>query len=161
MTRDRTLRRASRPRLALRVMIAFVRVCLTVRRTPLPEAVTRLAGSTRPQLAAHPESPARLSGAIHRTLRLGKRRPRCLHSALVLLSLLRAQDQPAVLVVGLPPRAASNRAHAWVELAGRDVGPPPGRSGHQAMVRYPLDQGELDSPQDHQQLARGSDAALH
>lgn len=145
MTRDTTFRRASRPRLVLRVLIAFLRVYLTLRRTPLPEAVTRLAGSPRPQLAAHPESPARLSGAIHRTLRLGQRRPRCLHSALVLLSLLRAQGQPAALVVGLPPRAATNRAHAWVELDGRDVGPPPGRRGRQVLARYPLDHHETKS----------------
>ena len=28
-------------------------------------------------------------------------------------------------------------AHAWVELAGVDVGPPPGRNGHVELARYP------------------------
>lgn len=144
MTGAVTDQRTSRPRLALRVAVTFVRVLLTLRRTPLPEAAARFAAMPRPGSEVRQESPARLSRAVHRTLRWGRRRPRCLHSAVVLLSLLRAQGEPAVLVVGLPLHATSTRAHAWVELAGRDVGPPPGRCGHQAMVRYPLDQPEQE-----------------
>ena len=39
------------------------------------------------------------------------------------------------LVIGLPEQAKDERAHAWVELEGRDVGPPPGRAGHLEMAR--------------------------
>lgn len=137
-------RPASRLVLALRVMAAFAHVHVTLRRSPLPEAVLRLVTPRRSPPPDRVETAARLGHAVDRTLRVGPFRPRCLHSALVLLRLLRVQGQPAVLVVGLPRQAASNRAHAWVELAGRDVGPPPGRCGHQVLARYPLDRCETE-----------------
>jgi Transglutaminase-like superfamily len=56
-------------------------------------------------------------------------------NALVLYRLLREQGDPVELVIGLPEQAADERAHAWVELEGRDVGPPPGRAGHSEMAR--------------------------
>jgi hypothetical protein len=59
-----------------------------------------------------------------------------LFSALVLYRLLRAQGDRAELVIGLPSDARTKDAHAWVELDGVDVGPPPGRSGHLELTRY-------------------------
>ena len=79
----------------------------------------------------------RKSGASgHRSLRIGGIRPRCLYNALVLYRLLREQGDQAVLVIGLPPTAANEEAHAWVELSGYDVGPPPGRNGHEPLARF-------------------------
>jgi hypothetical protein len=83
------------------------------------------------------QSAATLSSAVHKSLRLGNRRPRCLVNALVLFRLLREQGEQAELVIGLLPNAPNQRAHAWVELDGRDVGPPPGRFGHEEMARLP------------------------
>jgi hypothetical protein len=54
----------------------------------------------------------------------------------VLYRLLREQGDAAVLVVGLPEAAINKDAHAWVELNGIDVGPPPGRAGHEPMARF-------------------------
>jgi hypothetical protein len=73
---------------------------------------------------------------VYRTLRLGPRQPTCLVNALVLYRLLREQGDQAELVIGLPADAADKDAHAWVELDGVDVGPPPGRSGHAEMGRF-------------------------
>lgn len=123
-------------RLAARIWKRFVLVVVDLRREPLPALVERLASSNgRPPRERH--RPATLSRAVNRSLRIGNRRPRCLLNALVLFRLLREQGEPAELVIGLLPEAPDQRAHAWVELAGRDVGPPPGRSGHEEMARLP------------------------
>jgi hypothetical protein len=123
-------------RLASRIWIRFVLVVVDLRRQPLPVLVGRLAHANgRSPHDRH--RPATLSRAVHRSLRFGNRRPRCLLNALVLFRLLREQGEPAELVIGLLPEAPDQRAHAWVELAGRDVGPPPGRSGHEEMARLP------------------------
>ena len=81
-------------------------------------------------------SPARLRRAVERPLRIGSWRPRCLLSALVLFRLLREQGQPVELVIGLPSDAVDEEAHAWVELDGVDLGPAPGRAGHEALARF-------------------------
>lgn len=110
---------------------AQVRVALW--RRPLPEVVVALgapgAGARRPT--------ALLSRAVSRGLRVGPWRPRCLLRSLVLYRLLRAQGDAAELVIGLPDRPTTKDAHAWVELAGRDVGPAPGGHGYQELTRYP------------------------
>jgi hypothetical protein len=82
------------------------------------------------------ENPRRLSRAVDRILRIGRRQPTCLVSSLVLFKLLREQGDPAEIVIGLPDSPADKDAHAWVELDGVDVGPPPGRSGHAEMARF-------------------------
>jgi Transglutaminase-like superfamily len=123
-------------RLAARIWTRFFLVVVDLRREPLPALVNRLADTSgRSRRARH--RPATLSRAVNRSLRIGSRRPRCLVNALVLFRLLREQGEPAELVVGLLPKAPDHRAHAWVELAGRDVGPPPGRFGHEEMARLP------------------------
>jgi hypothetical protein len=68
---------------------------------------------------------------------VGRHRPRCLINALVLFRLLREQGEAAILVIGLPEVATDERAHAWVEVDGRDVGPPPGGRGYRELARLP------------------------
>ena len=120
--------------LAVRICCSFVQAHREVRRHPLPIAVRRLgAGARNPGYYVPPK---RLGSAVVRVLWLTPRKPRCLFSALVLYRLLRAQGDDAELVIGLPQVTSSKDAHAWIEIAGVDVGPPPGRSGHVELTRY-------------------------
>ena len=121
-------------RLALRVWLSFARVQVGMRRRPLPAYAAQLG---RPRRLHSPAlAPQQLSRAVDRSLRLGAHRPRCLTSALVLFRLLREQGDAAELVIGLPAEPSNHEAHAWVELEGLDVGPPPGRGGHETMARF-------------------------
>ncbi len=56
--------------------------------------------------------------------------------SLVLFRLLREQGTEAEVVIGLPQHAKDKNAHAWVEVGGVDVGPPPGRGDNIELVRY-------------------------
>lgn len=123
--------------LALRMWWLALRVKLALLRRPLPTVVDDLVRPPR-RLQQDRIDPRQLGAINDRVLRLGAFRPRCLICALVHLRLLRAQGDAAILVIGLPRDKASTDAHAWVELDGVVVGPPPGRKGHQAFVRYPL-----------------------
>lgn len=120
--------------LAVRIWVLLARVVVGLRREPLPALVARL-GRASPEPGER-LAPDRLSRAVDRSLRVGGRRPRCLVNALVLYRLLREQGDDAELVVGLPARPVDKDAHAWVELGGVDVGPPPGRSGHEELARF-------------------------
>lgn len=120
--------------LAMRIWGAYVRVTRAVKKTPLPQ-LTRELGQRETPGRRH--SPELLSHAVGRCLRLGRYQARCLVGSLVLYKLLRDQGDAAELVIGLPPNAVDHTAHAWVELAGRDVGPPPGRGRHEALARFP------------------------
>jgi hypothetical protein len=122
-------------RLLSRVLGSFVLVHVQLRRRPLPEAVRTLAVS--PGASWEPVRPLRMSRIVHRTLGVGRWRPRCLIGALVLYRLLRAQGDDAELVIGLPTEPRDKEAHAWVEIDGVDVGPPPGKNGHEELARYP------------------------
>jgi hypothetical protein len=124
----------TRARLALRIVRAYAEVVRRLPREPLPRLAAAF-GDVPPR-AGDRIPPRQLAWAIDRTLRIGSRRPRCIFNALVMYRLLREQGDPAVLVIGLPKEAASKDAHAWVELDGRDVGPPPGRAGHEPMGRF-------------------------
>lgn len=123
----------AKARLALRIWTLYPRVLAGLRREQLPAFVARFGqtGSPRTRL-----SPGRLSHAVDRSLRLGARKPRCLVSSLVLYRLLREQGDDAELVIGLPQTPADKEAHAWVELDGADVGPPPGRGTHEELARF-------------------------
>jgi len=102
-------------------------------RRPLPVVV-----ATLEPLGTRPALPLRtMARGIHRGLRVGPWRPRCLLRSLVLFRLLREQGQPAVLVIGLAHEARTSDAHAWVELDGRDIGPPPGGAGYEELARFP------------------------
>jgi hypothetical protein len=120
--------------LAARIWLIYLRVTVLLQRLPLHDVVKALSPGI-PRSGSADLAP-RYSKAIHRVLRLGKRRPRCLPSALVLFRLLRAKNLPAELVIGLPSSPITHTAHAWVELNGRDVGPPPGRQTHEVFARY-------------------------
>ena len=122
-------------RLAAHVVATFGRVHVALRRRPLPEVIATLGrsgGAFWPTVR-----PLRLSRTVDRVLRIGRRRPRCLILALVLYRLLRQQGtDEAEVVIGLPIDARDKDAHAWIEIAGVDVGPPPGKGVHQELARY-------------------------
>ena len=131
----------ARIRLLARVWVTATSVVIGVRRDRLPDLIARLGTPA----VRRPVPPSLLSRAVSRGLRIGPWQPRCLIRALVLYRLLRAQGDPAVLVIGLAAASPSTEAHAWVELEGRDIGPAPGANGHRALARYPLDAGH-DTP---------------
>jgi hypothetical protein len=116
------------------IVVTFVVVHVRLRRSRLPEVVSSLN-----QIDAHRgfrADPHRLGHIVYRLLRFGNRHARCLVNSLVLLRLLREQGDAPVLVIGLPESAEDVSAHAWIELDGNDVGPPPGRGNHQELTRY-------------------------
>jgi Transglutaminase-like superfamily len=121
-------------RTAARVWYWFAVIALGVRRHPLPHLVERLRQPS--QASAARIEPIRLGRIVQRALRLGRFQPRCIFTALVLYRLLHEQGDRAELVIGLPRERRTKDAHAWIELAGADIGPPPGRGDHQELVRY-------------------------
>lgn len=108
-------------------------VQLRLWRRPLHEVIRTL----EPPSDREPVPVALLSRAVSRGLRIGAWRPRCLVSSLVLYRLLRAQGDAPQLIIGLPIRPTKSDAHAWIELAGWDVGPMPGGTGYKELARYP------------------------
>ena len=120
--------------LASRIWLTYLRVVALLRRQPMHTVIEKLGAPTG--RARAPEVATHYSRAIHRALRVGDKRPRCLPSALVLYRLLKVGHIPAELVIGLPATPTSPIAHAWVELDGRDIGPPPGRHQHEELARY-------------------------
>jgi hypothetical protein len=130
-------RRLSAPeklRLAVRVWLRFLSVNRGMRRYPLPDLVKRLS-RTRESRSPALES-VRLGRVVARSLRIGGHQPRCLTLSLILYSLLRERGDRAELIIGLADDSADKTAHAWVELNGIDVGPPPGRCRHAELARY-------------------------
>lgn len=107
---------------------------LLVRRLPLPAVVEAL--RSRPRTFATHQEPRQLGRSVARALTVGKYQPRCLTMALVHYSLLRDLEVAGDLVIGLPAQPTNPRAHAWVEIEGVDIGPPPGRHGHEEMARF-------------------------
>ena len=137
---DRSVREApqdvggSKLRLALRTWFHFLRTVVEARRHALPEVVAELETVTDGS-RLHVD-PRRLGRIVAQVLRIGPWRPRCLYTSLVLFRLLREQGDRPVLVIGLPKNATGTRAHAWLELDGVEVGPPPGARGHLALGRF-------------------------
>jgi hypothetical protein len=125
----------ARLRLLGLIWLLAARVAIALRRERLPDLVDRLAIPG----GASPRPPRLLSRAVSRGLRIGPWVPRCLIRSLVLYRLLRAQGDEPELVIGLEEVRPGRDAHAWVELGGFDVGPEPGRSGHEPLARYPTD----------------------
>ena len=119
--------------LVVRIWATYVSVSFLLWRLPLHKVVAALSQRRSPRALG---SPARYSNAIHRVLRFGEHRPRCLPAALVLFRLLKSDGTNAELVIGLPSSPESHIAHAWVEIDGRDVGPPPGKHQHEELARY-------------------------
>jgi Transglutaminase-like superfamily len=116
-----------------RIASLYLRVLRAMGREAIPEVARRMraAGGAVPEVR-----PERLGRIVARVLAIGPWRARCLHTSFVLYAMLHARGEDAVLVIGLPERPSSKDAHAWVELAGRDVGPPPGRGTHVELARY-------------------------
>jgi transglutaminase superfamily protein len=132
---DEPLSPAAKAALAARILRRYAVVRARLFREPLPGLASRL-GRKKEQADGRRHSAAQLSRAVDRTLRLGSRRPSCLASSLVLYSLLREQGDAAELAIGLRDRPTDKTAHAWVELDGVDVGPPPGSHGHVALAHF-------------------------
>lgn len=120
--------------LAGRISLSLIVVRFMLRRYPLPEVVRRL-GDVRP-LRPPSLRPRHLGRIVHRVLRVGDHRARCLYTSLVLYKFLREQGHPAQFVIGLPRTATNAHAHAWIEIEGIDVGPPPGKGTHVELARY-------------------------
>ena len=121
--------------LAGRIVTLWARVLMGLHRYSLPALLKRLGRVGSPSI--HSFSPDRLSRAVDRVLQLGPFQPRCIIRALVLYRLLRGQNTPGDLVIGLPDTATDHLAHAWIEIDGVDIGPRPGRGNHRELVRYP------------------------
>lgn len=117
--------------LAARIVILGAIAERKLDRRPLPELVASWATpSGRPQGRISPYGLGRVVARV-----LGDRR-RCVVQSLVLHRLLVAQGDRPELIVGIPGAAENHNAHAWVELDGVEVGPPPGSSGHLEMARF-------------------------
>jgi len=129
--------RPSRARVAgltARSIWLFAGIWIRVRRRPLPDVVAGLARVERVQpLRA---GPVRQGLIVSRALRIGRYQARCLYTSLVLFRLLHEQGVDADIVIGLPREPKDKDAHAWIEIDGRDVGPPPGRAQHVELARY-------------------------
>jgi Transglutaminase-like superfamily len=120
--------------LILRIWRLYAAFVVGTRRKPLGVMIEQVQNT--PPGAPTGKSPAHIGTLVYRVLSVGPLRPRCLHSALVLGALLRGEGLDPDIVIGLPSEPTDQRAHAWVEIGGRDVGPPPGRGGHQELARY-------------------------
>lgn len=124
----------SKVALALLVWGRFLQIYVGTRRRSLPrliEGLRAVRGANTSRI-----EPRRLGRIVARTLRFGPWRARCLFTSLVLYRLLREQGEHPQFVIGLPREPRDKDAHAWIEIDGVDVGPPPGRSGHEELARY-------------------------
>lgn len=124
----------AKARLALRTYLWLGVVHVELRRRPLPQVVERLRTVDRVRPYRIPAG--RVGRGVARLLQVGPIRSRCLVMSLVHFRLLREQGDEPELVIGMEPIARSKDAHAWLEIDGRDVGPPPGRGQHRELVRY-------------------------
>jgi Transglutaminase-like superfamily len=123
-----------RLRTARRVWARLILILWMRRGRQLPGLVDQLA---RPRQTTPPNDPTRQGLAVYTLLGVGRMRARCLTMSLVHFSLLVDQGFQPELVIGLPPRPINPDAHAWVEIDGVDVGPPPGMMGAEELARFP------------------------
>jgi hypothetical protein len=120
--------------LALRALYWFGVVHAELRRHPVPLIVERLRAVDRVRPYRIPAG--RLGRGVAHLLKIGPLEARCLVMALVHFRLLREQGDEPELVIGLERISRTRDAHAWLEIDGRDVGPPPGRGAHEGLLRY-------------------------
>ena len=118
----------------VRVWVDVVRVQVGLRRWSLPDLIDRLGRRSTPRRRRLPRS--KLSRVVERALHVGPYRPRCLVGSLVLYQVLSEQGDSPELVIGLPTDPQDPLAHAWIEIEGVDLGPAPGRDGHEELARY-------------------------
>lgn len=121
--------------LATRVWWLSLVVRIRARRSPLPKLVEDL-GRTDQDRVRYSMRPERMGQIVVKVLTTPAGPPRCLISSLVTFRILRQEGQPVELVIGLPRDPQDKDAHAWLELDGRDIGPPPGQFGHLELTRY-------------------------
>lgn len=121
--------------LAWAILSRYVRVRLDLRKHRLPELV-ELYANLPPR--ARRIRVSTLRKGVDRILVLPGRPLRCLPRALVLYSMAVEQGHPARLMIGLPENRDGIGAHAWVEIDGIEVGPSPGRDGHEVLATYPI-----------------------
>lgn len=131
--------------LVLRTWYWFAVVHVLLRTRALPRVVERLRPDA-PSVTRAQLNPRRLGRIVGRALRLRDKQARCLIGSLVLYRLLHEQGMQAELVIGLPISAEDHAAHAWIEVDSLDVGPPPGRFGHQPIARYGLSRPGAEVP---------------
>lgn len=118
---------------AIQVYWTWAVVLVQIRRTPLPDLI----GEMRvPRRSSPAWTPRRTVANVARLLRFRNRRARCLISSIVGLRMLSMAGYETDVVIGLPNDAADHGAHAWLEVGGRDIGPPPGRGDHVEIARY-------------------------
>lgn len=120
--------------LAVSIWIWYVRIRYRLRRADLAAVVAGLA--TVDSRRRTPVEPRRLGKAVARCLPFAVSRATCLPKSLTLFRLLHLQGEEPELVIGLPAEPRNHTAHAWVELNGTDVGPPPGGRLHKPLARY-------------------------
>jgi hypothetical protein len=123
--------------LLVEIWRTHVNVRSELKRYPLPAVVEHLSTDGPDDRETGPRIlPRRLGLVVYRALWIGRLGPRCLITALVLYRLLVRRGDHPTLVIGLPDRPRSKDAHAWIEVDGIDVGPPPGGGGHVPLARY-------------------------
>jgi hypothetical protein len=91
---------------------------------PLPDLVVSWSSTTPISDTRRPQD---LSRIVDRVLTVGGWQPRCIVRAMVLYRLLSRRGHEPALVIGMSKEPQSKNTHAWVELAGRDLGPRPGK----------------------------------
>lgn len=123
----------AKARLAAVIVVLYGRVRWLLWRRTIPEVAAALRGWRGP---VPPAPPPRLGRSVARVLAVGPYRARCLHTSFVHFALLRSLGEDPEIVIGLGERLATKDAHAWVEIEGDDVGPPPGRGQHIELARY-------------------------
>jgi hypothetical protein len=120
--------------LSARSVWLFALIWVRLRREPLPDVIRGLGRVDRVRPAR--ARPVRMGLIVSRALRIGGYQARCLYTSLVLFRFLHEQGIDADIVIGLPREPKDKDAHAWIEIDGRDVGPPPGRAQHVELARY-------------------------
>jgi hypothetical protein len=117
-------------RLAMEIVLAYVKARWYLWRRPLPDVVARLR-RVEPRIPVRDpllgDQGVRLGRAVTRTLRPLPTDSRCLVRSLVLLRLLaRRGVSAAVVIAARPAQTDQFGAHAWVEVGGTPVLPPAG-----------------------------------
>jgi Transglutaminase-like superfamily len=111
-------------RLALEIVLTYVRVRRLLRRMPVTDALAVLRDEQRPAKQATSQLPsaARLGGIVQRVLRRVPGDTRCLTQSLVLATLLARRGVAASVVIAVSPGERFG-AHAWVAHEGRPLLP--------------------------------------
>lgn len=134
MTSATTLTWRNKVALAVSIWLWYARIRYRLRRGDLNTVVAGLASDDSSRQT--PVEPRRLGKAVARCLPFSLSRATCLPKSLTLFRLLHEQGDEPELVIGLPAEPRNHVAHAWIELNGTDIGPPPGGRLHEPLARY-------------------------